>query len=80
MIVIEKKNVADAWNPKAKPTCSVRLTPVHGDENKTWSAYTPSGSIELQINNPDAYEAFELGKTYFVDFTSAPLAEADESK
>lgn len=48
----------------------VTLQPVIGgsDENKEWSQYTPSGSIELHITNPDA--VFEFGE-YYIDFTKA---------
>lgn len=63
MAVVEGKPVPN------KPTCSVILTAVSGEENKTWAKYTPSGRIELQIDNPEAYSAFALGGTYFVDFT-----------
>lgn len=68
---------------RAKMTCSaitlsqsgreVKLLPVGGDtpENKTWSQYTPSGQITMFVTNPAAYEQFELGKSYYVDFTEA---------
>jgi len=48
----------------------VTLLPVIGnsEENKEWSKYTPSGSIELHITNPDA--KFEFGE-YYVDFVKA---------
>ena len=36
-----------------------------------WTA-TPSGSINMQIDNPDAHGCFELGKYYYVDFSEAP--------
>jgi len=52
----------------------VRLMPVVNDgnaENATWSKYTPSGDVRLTITNPAAIDAFELGKSYFVDFTPA---------
>lgn len=78
MIVTEKKNMMSQWGDK-RPTCSVKLSAVQGEENKTWAKYTPSGSIELQIDNPNAYEAFVLGQTYFVDFRPAPEKEADEA-
>jgi hypothetical protein len=55
-----------------KEVGTVRLQPASGDENKTWSMYTPCGSIELTINNPPAYEALKLGESYFIDFTPAP--------
>lgn len=43
----------------------------HNDPNKSWSKWTPSGSIELQITNPEAFNQFEVNKDYFVDFTPA---------
>jgi hypothetical protein len=58
----------------------VRLTAVYGDDNKSWSKWTPSGSIQLQISNPEAYDQLKLGQAYFVDFTPAPAKEADEKK
>ena len=40
-------------------------------ENKAFWEATPSGSIELNINNPEAVKEYELGKEYYVDFTLA---------
>jgi hypothetical protein len=73
-------NKSDTWNSHSKSQdCSVvELVPVSGPENKTWSQWTPGGSIKLHINNPVAFEAFKLGGTYFVDFTPAPATEAEE--
>jgi hypothetical protein len=79
MIVTERKNMFNQWGG-ARPTTAVILSAVAGEENKTWAKYTPSGKIELSIDNPDAYAYFELGKTYFVDFTEAPAKEADENQ
>jgi len=56
----------------------VELTPVMDSGNSTWSKWTPGGSIQLTITNPEAYEQFKPGETYFVDFTPAPAKEADE--
>lgn len=39
------------------------------DENRKFWEATPSGQIELQVINPEAWQAFELGKEYYVDFT-----------
>lgn len=39
------------------------------DENKSWSKWTPSGDLTMSITNPDAYEQFEVGKCYFLDFS-----------
>lgn len=57
---------------------SVKLNAVNDEANKTWSKWTPSGSFDLSINNPEALKQFEVGQTYFVDFTPAPQKEADE--
>jgi hypothetical protein len=68
------------WIPKPKTHDVVELAPVSDGANKTWSKYTPSGSISMTIDNPDAVGQFKIGGTYFVDFSPAPENEADESK
>ncbi|MGO7149000.1 hypothetical protein ACCS52_26550 [Rhizobium ruizarguesonis] len=42
-----------------------------GEENKSWSKWTPSGELKMMVTNPSAIEAFELGKSYYLDFTPA---------
>lgn len=52
----------------------VKLSAVTADgipENERFHKYTPSGSIELSIDNPPASDAFVPGKTFYVDFTAA---------
>lgn len=70
--VTEKTNRA-AYTSGGAPTCGVVLSAVNSErkENATWAKYTPSGQLTMQIDNPDAYAAFELGKEYFLDFTPA---------
>lgn len=41
------------------------------EENKSFWKYTPSGRLEMSIDNPDAVEHFEVGKEYYLDFTLA---------
>ena len=51
---------------------SVYLTPVisGSEENKSFSKYTPSGSIHLNISyDTQASNSFEEGKEYYVDFS-----------
>jgi len=43
---------------------------VEGEENKSWSKWTPSGRLEVTITNPDA-QKFEAGKCYYLDFSPA---------
>ena len=59
------------WMHKGEKTHVVKLTAVGDDgtaENKRFAAATPSGSIEMTVDNPQA-QVFEPGKEYFVDFT-----------
>lgn len=55
------------------PQVSVSLNPVYGDseENKTWSKYTPSGSLNMSITNPNVVGFFELNKEYFLNIEPA---------
>jgi hypothetical protein len=41
-------------------------------EDQRFSEATPSGSVELYVNNPSAYAQFEVGKAYYLDFTPVP--------
>lgn len=52
---------------------NVNLSPVvsGSEENKSFSLYTPSGKIEMLINNPDAIGFFEPGEDYYVEFKKA---------
>lgn len=66
----EKADLASSWGVEGQRTASkVVLSPVAGPGNEPWSKYTPSGRVELLIDNPEAFAAFEVGKDYFVDFT-----------
>jgi hypothetical protein len=50
----------------------VKLSAVCADEveeNQRYHRYTPSGSIELTIDNPPASAVFAPGRTFYVDFT-----------
>lgn len=79
MRVTEKTSIAPwASDGSGKPTCRVKLSAVGGPDNKSWAAATPSGQVEMHIDNPEAYDAFKLGEFYFVDFTAAPAKQADE--
>ena len=43
-----------------------------GEQNKTWAQYTPSGTMELTVNNPPAAEFFtrNLGRDIEMRFTA----------
>jgi hypothetical protein len=39
------------------------------EENKSFSKYTPSGSLSITITNPDAFGFISQGAEFYVDFT-----------
>lgn len=41
-------------------------------ENAIFGHWTPCGSVDLTIRNPDASAFFKQGKKYYVTFTEAP--------
>lgn len=51
---------------------------VYGDseENKSFSKYTPSASLELSITNPQAMGFFKPGRDYLVTITPASVLDA----
>jgi hypothetical protein len=58
----------------------VKLAAVSDPANKSWATATPCGTVELQINNPEAFDQLKVGAYFFVDFTPAPAKESDETK
>ena len=53
----------------------VTLTPQYDqsiEEDKRFSKATPSGTIQLLIDNPPASDYLALGKFFYVDFTEVP--------
>lgn len=73
---------------RAKFTChyknsgdlqTVVLHPVMPDpddaENSSFWNATPSGQITITVSNPQAFNFFELGEEFYVDFTHAKQAD-----
>lgn len=61
--------------PNYPPQKSITLEPVYDSkiaEDVSFSKATPSGRIEMQIDNPDAIAAMPVGTTFYVDFTPVP--------
>jgi hypothetical protein len=67
-----------AWGNGPHETSEVTMNAVSGEANKTWSKWTPGGTLKMQINNPEALNQFKIGEFYFLDFSPAPAKEADE--
>jgi hypothetical protein len=67
--VIRRKH----WDQSKGELQSIKLEPVvsGSDENKAFYEATPSGSIVLDTLNENAGKYFELGKSYYLEFTLA---------
>lgn len=39
------------------------------EENKRFTKATPSGELRMTVDNPYAYEQFQIGDEWYMDFT-----------
>jgi hypothetical protein len=66
----------DYSRPEPVELRTLKFSPVYGngdpehENTKFWNA-SPSGEIRLGTINPEAWQAFEMGKEYYIDFTPA---------
>lgn len=63
-------------NSPGETFATITMAPVYQGKdgkpaNAEWSKYTPSGKLEMCVTNPAAVEKFEVGKSYFIDFSPA---------
>lgn len=49
------------------------------DEDNTFAKYSPSGQFIITITNPALLGAFNVGETYYVDFTPVPAPEPEKA-
>lgn len=68
---------------KAKLSCTSAQKGPYGTQINFWALYstnpednsfaqaTPSAQLAMMVNNPEAENFFEPGKSYFLDFTKA---------
>ena len=52
---------------------TIHLSPVStgSEENESFYKYTPAGNMELTTVDYNAVKQFEVGKSYYLDFTPA---------
>lgn len=62
------------------PVTDAANIPATDTANNPWATDAPSGSIEMEIENPAALDQFKPGAFFFVDFMPAPATEAEETK
>jgi hypothetical protein len=60
-----------SWSPTAQIFKFGAICDQATEENKRFAQYTPSGQVEMTVDNPPAQEFFELGKAYYLDFSKA---------
>ena len=68
-MVVEKTQFA--WS---KDSVKIKLSPQYDNnipEDQRFAKATPSGEFWMQVDNPSAAEALELGKTYYIDISAA---------
>jgi hypothetical protein len=41
------------------------------DEDNTYAKFSPSASLEINVQNPNLKGQFQVGEKYYVDFTPA---------
>lgn len=79
---VRAKFRVDSVTHYARGGAGVKLTPQYDEkipEDRRFAKATPSGSLEMLIDNPPAVEFFEVGKYFYLDFTPvlpATLTEA----
>ena len=49
------------------------------DEDNTYATWTPSATLEMRITNPALRGRFMTGQKFYVDFTPADVASAEQA-
>jgi hypothetical protein len=60
-----------SWHPSATTLVLRPQYDTATEEDKRFSKATPSGELTMLVDNPPAQAFFEMGKTYYLDFTRA---------
>ncbi len=78
--LIRAKFVCNAVTQFINDQARIHLIPVMtgSEENKAFWQHTPSGQIEMTINNPTAIEQFTPGAEYYVTFAPASREAGEE--
>jgi hypothetical protein len=68
--IVEKTYGTEKYNSTQKTIIlTAQYDPKIIAEDVSFQKATPSGRMEMQIDNPVAIERMPLGKTFYVDFT-----------
>lgn len=72
MQVQSVESFSGADSIKMAPVCgNVPFGPEGQSEDNTFARYTPSGSLQLSITNPELIGKIKPGQKFYLDFTEA---------
>lgn len=73
MIVVGVTTLSESTERLAmNPVTGKAAFPPSGEsEDSTYARWTPTGSLSLDITNPNLHGKFALGDKFYVDFTKA---------
>lgn len=60
-----------SWSPTAQTFKFGAIYDTATEENRKFTKATPTGTLEMTVDNPPAQVFFEIGKSYYLDFTKA---------
>lgn len=60
-----------SWSQTAQTFKFMAIHDTATEGNRRYTKSTPQGSLEMVVDNPPAQLFFELGKTYYLDFSKA---------
>ncbi len=63
------------FNPSTEEAKLFAVYGKDGTANKEWAKSTPSGSLELKIDNPDVHGFFKPGREYILTIREAAEGE-----
>ena len=72
MRLVSKMDNADPRGGEKVESTTVRFLAVQGEDNKSWSKWTPNGALELTVTNQTACAELVVGREYFLDVVPAP--------
>jgi hypothetical protein len=58
-------------NLKLSAVCANSFGPNGESEDNDFARYTPSGDLQMTVNNPDLLGKINPGEKYYLDFTKA---------
>lgn len=64
---------SNCWNPNSKMLRFMTEYDPTVPEDVAFCKATPSGTFEMQVDNPAALAQFELGKCYYLDMSPVPV-------